>query len=82
MSKNLTFETLTEADIPSIREIIEGFMAFNYERIKSFISEKRNIALIAKLNGTAIGLISYSLTRMDGKTPQFFIYSVDIHPNF
>ena len=83
MSKNLTFETLTEADIPSIREIIEGFMAFNYERIKSFISEKQNIALIAKLNGTAIGLIyGYSLTRMDGKTPQFFIYSVDIHPNF
>ena len=63
MSKNLTFETLTEADIPSIREIIEGFMAFNYERIKSFISEKRNIALIAKLNGTAIGYAGWYIHR-------------------
>ena len=80
---SLSFELMQEADIPSIREIVEGFMAFNPEQIKSYLSETQNTAHIAKLDGTTIGLIyGYSLTRLDGKEPQFFIYSVDIHPAY
>ena len=76
---SLSFELMREADIPSIQEIVEGFMTFNPEQIKAFLSEKQNMAHIAKLDGTIIGLIyGYSLTRLDGKEPQFFIYSVDI----
>ena len=80
---NVSFEILQEKDIPSLKEIIEGFMKYNLEQIKVFLSEKQNIALIAKIDDKTIGLIyGYSLTRMDGKAPQFFIYSVDIHPAY
>jgi len=79
----LLFELLNESEILSIQEIVEGFMTFNPMQIKAFLSEKQNIALIAKLDGVPIGLIyGYALTRMDGKAPQFFIYSVDIHPAY
>ena len=78
---NLSFELLQEKDIPSIRELIEGFMEYDHAIIRAFLSEKRNIALVAKLEDKIIGLIyGYSLARMDMKAPQFFIYSVDIHP--
>jgi len=80
---SLSFGLLHEADIPSIREIVEGFMVFNPEQIKAYLSETKNTAHIAKLDGTTIGLIyGYALTRLDGKAPQFFIYSVDIHPAY
>jgi len=79
----LLFDSLQESDILSIKEIVEGFMTFNPAQIKAFLSEEQNIALIAKLDGVTIGLIyGYALTRMDGKAPQFFIYSVDIHPAY
>ena len=80
---SISFDLMQEADIPSVREIVEGFMVFNPEQIKAYLSEKQNTAHIAKLDGTTIGLIyGYSLTRLDGKEPQFFIYSVDIHPAY
>lgn len=77
---NITFEKLQENDIPQIKEIIEWFMEYNFEQIKVFLSEPQNIAFAAKLDDKIIGMIyGYSLTRMDGKSPQFLIYSVDIH---
>jgi GNAT superfamily N-acetyltransferase len=83
MDMNLTFEKLQENDIPQIKEIIEWFMECNFEQIKMFLSEPQNIAIVAKLDGKIIGLIyGYSLTRMDGKAPQFLIYSVDIHETY
>jgi len=82
----LSFDPLHESDIPAIRWVFEdtdGFEGFNSEHIRAFLSEKHNIALIAKLDGAVIGLVyGYSLTRMDGTSPQFFIYSVDIHPDY
>ena len=80
---NLSFEPLQKDDIPQIEEIINGFMTYNPERIQAFLSGERNIALVAKYNGKIIGLIyGYSLSRMDGEAPQFFIYSVDIHSDY
>ena len=79
----LSFEIMQEEDIPAIEEILVEFTEYKPEQIKAFISEKQNIALVAKLDKKVIGLIyGYSLTRMDGKLPQFFIYSVDIHPAY
>lgn len=80
---DITFELLQKEDISQIEEIIKGFMSFNPDRIQLFLSENQNIALVAKLDKKIIGLIyGYSLTRMDGQMPQFFIYSVDIIPLF
>ena len=81
---NLTFEHLQEKDIPSMKEVIgsesEGF---DVDRVKVFLAEKQNIALVAKLDDTPIGLIyGYVLTRIDAKNPQFFMYSVDIFPDY
>ena len=77
---NLSFEPL---DIPQIKGIIEGFMAYNPEQIRAFLSEKHNIAFVAKYDNNVIGLVyGYALTRMDGRAPQFFIYSVDVHPSY
>ncbi|MCL2168751.1 MAG: GNAT family N-acetyltransferase [Defluviitaleaceae bacterium] len=78
---NLSFELLQEKDIPQIREIVESFMEYDHEQIKAFLSEKHNIVLVAKLDNGVIGLIyGYSLARLDKRLPQFFMYSVDIHP--
>jgi len=52
---SLSFELMQEADIPSIREIVEGFMAFNPEQIKAYLSETQNTAHIAKLDGKTLG---------------------------
>jgi len=46
---NLSFELLQEKDIPSIRELIEGFMEYDHAIIRAFLSEIHNIALVAKL---------------------------------
>lgn len=76
---NLSFELLQDKEVRAIREIIEVFMESSHEDIASFLSERQNIALVAKLNGKIIGLLyGYALTRMDKKAPQFFIYAVDI----
>jgi len=48
---DVTFDLLQENDI------LEGFTDYHPDRIKSFISEKQNIALVAKLGGDVIGLI-------------------------
>jgi len=77
---SLTFELLQQKDIAAIKGIVEWFEEFDVVQIEKFLSEKQNIALAAKLGGEIIGLMyGYLLTRMDGKAPQFFIYSVDIH---
>ena len=80
---SLTFEMLQEEDIPQINEISEWFTKCNYDQIKKFLSEKQNIAIVAKLDSKVIGLIyGYSLTCFDNAKPQFFIYSVDIHNEY
>ena len=80
---SLTFDILREADIPSLIEAFKGYVQISSERMMMFLSEKQNVALIAKLEGKIIGLIyGYALTRFDGKAPQFFIYSVDIQPDY
>ena len=80
---NLIFEILKEDDIPQINEIIDWWTECNHNQIKKFLSEKQNIALVAKLDGKVIGLIyGYSLTCFDNPRPQFFIYSVDIHDKY
>jgi len=80
---SLTFERLKEEDISQINEIIEWWTECNHEQIRKFLSEKQNIAHVAKLDSKVIGLIySYSLTCFDCDEPQFFIYSVDIHEKY
>ena len=80
---NLSFELLQEKDISQLKEVVEGWMDFNPRQVEMFLSEKRNIAHVAKLDDTIIGLVcGYSLTRIDGEAPQFFIYSADIHPRY
>ena len=77
---NLSFEHLQHKDIPAMKEVIEDeFGQFDPEWVKAFISEKQNIALIAKLDDMPVGLIyGYALTCIEVRKPQFFIYSVDI----
>ena len=53
---SITCEMLQEKDISAIKEIIEWFMECNYEQINVFLSEKQNIAIVAKLDGKIIGL--------------------------
>ena len=76
---SLTLEPLQQKDISQVQNIGGDFVDYTPERVEKFLSEKRNIAIVAKLDGKVVGLVyGYSLTRMDGKAPQFFIYSVDI----
>jgi len=86
---NLTFEHLEEKDIPELEVMFTQYnpgddpYKFNPEQIKKFLTEKQNIAFVAKLNGKVVGCISgYSLTMMDEDKPEFFIYGVDIHPDY
>jgi len=75
----LTFEMLRKEDISQLKEILEEYMVSS-QQVEIFMSEKQNIAIVAKLNDKVIGFVyGYSLTRLDAKLPQFFIYSVDIH---
>ncbi|MCL2402016.1 MAG: GNAT family N-acetyltransferase [Oscillospiraceae bacterium] len=75
---NLSFERLQTKDIPATREVFED--TYSYEQTLKFLSEKQNIAFVAKLDGVVIGLIyGYELTCMDKERPQFLIYSVDIY---
>ena len=80
---NLIFEQLQEKDISYIKDLGDEFADYSYENVAAFLSEKHNIALVAKFENKIIGLIyGYSLARMDGIAPQFFIYSIDIHPDY
>jgi len=80
---SLTFEMLQSGDIPQINEIVEWWTDCNHDQIKKFLSEKQNIAIVAKLDDKVIGLIyGYSLTCFDCDKSQFFIYSVDIHEKY
>jgi len=80
---SLIFKQLQEKDISSIKDMGDEFDEYTYENVKVFLSEKQNFALVAKLDDKIIGLVyGYSLTRMDGIAPQFFIYSVDIHSDY
>jgi len=73
---------LRSEDIPQLKEILEDYME-SPQQAGIFMSEKQNIAIVAKLNNKIIGFVyGYSLTRLDAKLPQFFIYSVDIHPAY
>jgi len=77
----LSFKLLQKKDAHLICGINEDFRDYKPERVKAFLSEPQNIAFTAELDGKIIGLIhGYSLTRMDSKAPQFFIYAVDIVP--
>lgn len=85
---NVSFEHLQDKDLPKLRAVIEddafdGYGAFDFAQAKTFLSERQNIAIMAKLDDKIIGLIyGYSLTRFDGKSPQFLIYAVDIHKDY
>ena len=80
---NPTFELLQEQDILQLRDISDEFADLDPEQVKAFLAEKQNIALVAKLDGKVIGFIyGYALSRLDGKAPHFFIYSVDIHTGY
>ena len=79
----LKFEVLQSDAIPQIEEITKWFSEYNHGQIRAFLSEKQNIAIVAKLDGKIIGLMyGYSLTRLDYETPQFFMYSVDIREEY
>jgi len=62
---------------------VEQLQKSDNPNIAAFLAEKQNIAFAAKLDGKEAGLLyGYILTRMDGKRPQFFIYAVDIYPDY
>jgi len=80
---NLIFERLQEKDILQLRDISDEFVSIEPRQIIPFLEEKHNIAFVAKLDDTVIGLIyGYSLTDFEDGTTQFFIYSVDIHTEY
>ena len=81
---NCIVEQLKKSDIQSLQEIVEvAEMSFNIEQIERFLSKKQNLAFLAKLDDKIIGLLyGYELTKMDVNRPQFFIYSVDILPDY
>jgi len=79
----LKFEALRSDAVSQIEEITQWFSEYNHDQIRAFLSEKQNIAIVAKLDGKIIGLMyGYSLMRLDYETPQFFIYSVDIREEY
>jgi ribosomal protein S18 acetylase RimI-like enzyme len=79
----LHFEQLQEHDILQLRDIGDEFSNIDPTHVKAFLSEKQNIALVAKLDDKIIGLLyGYSLADFDSATAQFYIYSVDIHTNY
>ena len=81
---NLSFERLKHKDIPAMKEVIEDELGqYDIEWVKAFLSEKQNIAFVAKLDDTPIGLIyGYALTCIEVRSPQFFIYSVDVFKDY
>jgi GNAT superfamily N-acetyltransferase len=80
---HLQFESLQEHDILQLRDISEEFQDVELEGMKKFLSEKQNIALVAKLDDKVIGYLQgYALTDYDGHYTRFFIHSVDIHEEY
>ena len=82
--KSFIVEQLKIADILKLKEMINiAGMSYNPKQLKKFLSEKQNLIFIAKYDDNIVGLLyGYKLTRMDVDRPQFFIYSVDIHPDY
>lgn len=79
----LHFEQLREPDIIKLRDLSKEFADINPDKVKPFLADKRNIALVAKLDDKVIGLLfGYSLTDFDGGTAMFYIYSVDIRTEY
>jgi len=88
----LTFERLQEKYIPELEELFIQFnlgderdedYKHNPEQVKVFLSEKQNIAFVALLNNKVVGCIfGYALTMIDEAEKEFFIYGVDIHPDY
>jgi len=89
---SLTFERLQEKHIPELEEMFTQFNPGdehdeNYEhnpaQIKMFLAEKQNVAFVVKLHDKVVGCIyGYSLTMIDESEKEFFIYGVDIHPEY
>jgi len=80
----LLLERLRAEDIPLLRPLVvyDGHR-YSEEHARAFMENSDHLAFVAKLDGKAIGLLyGYKLTRMDDLPPQFFVYSVDIHPEY
>jgi RimJ/RimL family protein N-acetyltransferase len=84
---SLTFHYLQESDIPELEIMFTQYnpgdelMEYNPEQIKKFLTEKQNIAFVAKLNNKVVGCIyGYALMMIDEVEKEFFIYGFDIHP--
>lgn len=77
-------EQLKKTDAENLKKMV-GIAGMNFypKQLDKFLSEKQNLVFIAKVDGEIIGLLyGYTLMRMDTDKPQFFIYSVDIHPDY
>ena len=80
---HLSIEQLLQADTGNIEGIAAWLTGYSCASVHAFLSKNQIIAFVARLDGITIGLLyGYVLERMDGKTPQFFVYSVDIHPGY
>ena len=78
---DLVFELVKENGAQSLKSVIEDSgAALDSESAREFLRGAGNLAFAAKLGGEVVGLAyGYVLTRLDGKGPQFHIYSVDVH---
>jgi len=89
---SLTFERLQEKHIPELSVMFTQYnpgdehpddYVHNPEQVKVFLSEPQNIAFVAILNNKVIGCIfGYSMTMIDEAEKEFYIYGVDIHPDY
>lgn len=82
--KDVTFRLLTFADIPAMEEILTVSSGrFEPKAFADFLAVGGDLAFGAVVRDRIIGLIyGYTLCRPDGRKPQFFAYSVDVHPDF
>jgi ribosomal protein S18 acetylase RimI-like enzyme len=82
--EKLEITLLNIRDTMKLRTIIEDDgTEFNPKQLEKFLSEKQNLAFVAKVDEKIIGLAyGYTLTRPDTDKPQFFIYSINIHSDY
>ena len=89
---SLIYERLQEKYIPELGEMFtqynpgderdEGYV-HDPEQVKKFLVEPQNIAFVAILDDKVIGCIfGYSMTMIDEVAKEFYIYGVDIHPDY
>ena len=78
------YRLLTPEDIPAMKEILtETGSSYLPGQIGKFMADAGNLAFGAFLEERMAGLLyGYSLCRMDDRGPQFFVYSVDVLPEF